>query len=244
MFEALSTTPHLNQISYIGFEGLFFSYFIDDQNQTFALYSNASLGFAHTSPISAYWYTQMADRITGKLFGDIIPSFPTKFMANSSWLQQALELKTDSHSILGTNWNEGRDALLINTARIHGNLGLVSLGFLVEEVTRYYTDIDLRDGKSCIVVAGDGKFLAGDSMFSIDPAKENGERNFSCDPSGTLSSSTKASLKILERNHILGCSQLDILGVQLVSLDIEIYSLVFSQIFISFTLLIYSHWSH
>ncbi|KAL5791931.1 hypothetical protein ACOSP7_000525 [Xanthoceras sorbifolium] len=155
MFQAFSTIPHMSQISYIGLDGLFFSYYIDN-NQTLAMYCNSSSAPEPNFDVNRMkhmWYTQPVDRDTGNLYGEATVSRPLS--VNFSWLQEALN-STAGFASLGFRWNAG-DPLFLNTASING-LAAVSLGFPVEAITNFFTGINLYGG-SFSLATNDGQVL-------------------------------------------------------------------------------------
>lgn len=134
MFLALSTIPQLTQASYIGLDGLLFSFY-NDKDQTFAVYSNISF--------SSQWYTQPVNRDTGKLYGDAVAS-DSMVAVNASWFQKALN-SSSGYSSLGTKWNRAEDSLFLNTVAMDGR-GVVSLGFPLEVVINHFATIDFHGG--------------------------------------------------------------------------------------------------
>jgi hypothetical protein len=68
LFEAFETVPHLTQISYIGMEGLFFSY-CSDHDQALAIY-----------------YVHPVNNETGKVFGEAIIS---NCSISTSWIKKS-----------------------------------------------------------------------------------------------------------------------------------------------------------
>ena len=245
LFQALSITPHLTQISYFGSEGLFFSYYID-RNQTFALYSNSSVKPSNNNsraspynPPSPYWYTQMADRVTGKLYGEVDRSSPSIAVTNSSWFQEALN-RDGLCSFIGTKLSNVDELLFINTATVNGKLGFVSLGFSFKEITEYYyNDIDLQGGSLCLVINGGADFKIAKNLGllvkvikkTIDIADDH-QHDFSCYPIAHMISSVgDSSLDIADKetNSISYGSQIDILGVR----SVWFYNLFFAFFFFS-----------
>jgi hypothetical protein len=79
LFLALSTIPYVSQASYIGTDGLLFSFY-KDEDQMVAVFSNTS-----SSP---NWYTHPVDRDSGELYGAAVAADPT-VTRNASWFQQA-----------------------------------------------------------------------------------------------------------------------------------------------------------
>ncbi|KAK3194261.1 hypothetical protein Dsin_025571 [Dipteronia sinensis] len=154
LFQAFSTFPHMSEISYIGLDGLFFSYYIDN-NQTLAMYCNSSPApdqlsvYANTS-----CYTQHADGHTGNLYGEATVTSPVNI--NSSLLHEALN-STNGFASLGSGLNKAGDPLILNTASINGR-GAVSLGFPVKAITNFFTGMNLYGG-SLSMATNDGQVL-------------------------------------------------------------------------------------
>lgn len=229
LFQALSILPHLSEISYIGEDGLFFSYYIDG-NKTFAVYSNSSLVFnSSTTPkvTSNYsWYTQPVSRDTGRLFGEAIPSFPIT-IANSSWFVEALN-GSDGSASLGHRWNSDRELVFLNSASMDGKQGLVSLGFSVKSLSKFFLDIDFIGGNLYLASKDGHLFLQGipnthmvvvdgDSV-SLQLLKPNGVLvdhigNISCKPNND-GKTNSTIMDVLGTKYIVQCSRLNILGVQ------------------------------
>ena len=153
LFQALVTTPELTRISFFGLNGLFFSY-QNNRTQTFALYSNSSLGTnsSNGTKINAL-YIQPADRNTGKLYGDAVRVTPMDPMntIDASEFQQALNSTSKGRAFLGSTRDNARDDLtLFSMANIDDDdddgKGIISLGSEVEGLVEHYTSIDLQGG--------------------------------------------------------------------------------------------------
>lgn len=225
-------TPHLSQISYIGLDGLLFSYSID-QNQTFALYSNSSYDTNSSTSISNnIWYKETVDRDTGKPLGDVV-SFSPLITVNASWIRElALNSMNGSYAFLVTKWDKGQDLLLLNSASTNHGKGLISLGFLAKELSdEYYADVDLQGG-SLYLATKDGKMLVdglketrmvlatadyNNVSVAFELMKPNGDQVgligiVACYPYGTPTIPTLLSIR--GTNYNFYCSSLDIIGVQ------------------------------
>ncbi|CAL5330298.1 unnamed protein product [Camellia sinensis] len=212
LFQALSTIPHLSHITYIGADGLLFSYYTNGY-QILAVYANSSLFVNVSAPIAIKQYTQPVNCSTGKLYGEAVPvrSHPS-FTFNGSWLQKAL-VSTNGHVSLGTGWENDRDLL-----------------FFMKPLTGFFSGIDFHGGnlyfatKDGTVLASQGipntrVVLVGDSV-SFESLNPNGTQiglvaNVACktddDDHGTLSASM---LSIWETKYKVYCSPLDIVGVK------------------------------
>ncbi|XP_042939058.1 histidine kinase CKI1-like [Carya illinoinensis] len=230
LFQAFSTIPYLSQISYIGSDGLFFSYYTDG-SQTLSMYSNSSsfLLDSSTAPNvgnNYVWYVQSVNNETGKLHGEAI-EVPPLNMKSKSWFQEALN-STRGYASLETGLNSAQVPVFLNSARINGG-SVLSLGFPVKALTSIFTDIDLRGGRLDILAIQDGKVLfqgipnshlvLSGNVVSFQLMKPNGDRmgigNISCNvKDGTPRAST---LNIQETEYTFYCLPLDIVGVQSVS---------------------------
>ena len=214
MFLALSTIPELSQVSYIGLDGLLFSFY-NDEDQTFSVYSNTSF--------SSQWFTQPVNRDTGMLYGDAIVSDP-KVIVNSSWFQKALN-STSGHSSMDTGWNKAQDSLFLNTAAVDGR-GVVSLGFPIEVVINHFAALDFHGGFFHLGTA-DGQVVVQTKLpnsqieihndtVMVQTMKRNGgplgHYNISCDSEdGRLRTLHK---KIVGIKYMFYCSTLDIAGLK------------------------------
>lgn len=241
LFQALSTVTYLSQISYIGLEGLFFSYYTE-RNQTFAVYSNSSFSsngrsdpFVRKNYIS---YIQSVNNETGKLYGKAIESPPLS-MINTSWFQAVLN-STHGYASVETGWNNVGDLFFLNSARINGG-GVISLRFPVEALTGIFTGMDRQDG-SLYLATKDGKVLIDqglqnthmvldNNVVSFQLMKPNGDQigrvgNVSC--SNLKDGMPRASiLNIQEKEYMFSCLPLDIVGVPSVCFDYSHRSMPF-----------------
>jgi hypothetical protein len=75
LFLALSTIPYLLQASYVGLDGLLFSFY-EDEDQILAVFSNAS------SPLNCH--TQLVDQDNVKLYGQAVAADPMA-TRNACW---------------------------------------------------------------------------------------------------------------------------------------------------------------
>ena len=219
LFQAWSTIPYLSEISYIGLEGLFFSYYTD-QNLTLAVYSNSSIRKNNNC------YMQHVNHETGELYGKSIERPPLN-LVNTSWFQAALN-STHGYASVESGWNNSQDLILLSSATIDGE-GVISLGFPVKALTAYFTGID-RQGGSLYLATTDGKVLVQGlqnthmvltgNVVSFQLLKPNGEQigigNISCN---LKDGASRASiLNIQETEYMFYCSSLNIMGVQSVRL--------------------------
>ncbi|KAK4848401.1 hypothetical protein QYF36_012510 [Acer negundo] len=225
LFQAFLTIPHMSEISYIGLDGLFFSYYIDN-NQTLAVYCNSSYApdqpsvYANTS-----CYTQPADGHTGNLYGEATVTSPVNI--NSSLLQEALN-NTNGFASLGSGLNKAGDPLFLNTAIINRR-GAVSLGFPVKAITNFFTGMNLYGG-SFSMATNDGQVLVKglpntrmivvDNFISFQSDKTiNGNQQqtsdnivYECKPDVD----SYHILNIGEKDYKVYCSPLELAGVKLV----------------------------
>jgi hypothetical protein len=228
LFQALSTVTYVSQVSYIGLEGLFFSYYTEG-NQTFALYSNSSFSFDRGDPNARkkyISYIQSVNKETGKLYGKAIES-PPMSMTNTSWFQAVLNSSTHGYASVEAGWNNAGDLIFLNSARINGG-GVISLGFPVEALIAIFTGTDPQDGGSLYLATEDGKVLIDQGLqnthmvldsnvVSIQLMKPNGDQisrvgNVSCN---LIDGKPGASvLNIQEKEYMFYCLSLDMVGVQ------------------------------
>ncbi|XP_050225111.1 histidine kinase CKI1-like isoform X2 [Mercurialis annua] len=148
LFLALSATRQVSQISYIGLDGLMFSFY-DDDDKTLAVYSNSSSYYSS-------WYTKPVNRDTGKLFGDAV-ACNSMITANESWIEKAKN-STNGYSSLGTAWNKDRDSLFVNTAPMDGR-GVISLGYPKTIVTSHFKALDFHGGYFYLGTMHDGQMI-------------------------------------------------------------------------------------
>ncbi|KAI4306739.1 hypothetical protein L6164_029992 [Bauhinia variegata] len=222
LFQAFQAVPHLDQISYIGLEGLFLSYYTNN-DQILAIYSNSSFSYGWREKT---YYIQPVNRDTGELYDEAVISKP---FINACWVEAAVN-SSYGYASLGTKWSNGHDLLFLSSARITGT-GLISLGFPVAAIIEFITLID-REGASLYLGTKDGTVLAegipnthivfsDDDKASIKTLNENGDGY----DVGTISCKDEAPsvLNIHDTDYLLHCSQIDIMGVKLV------YALVIPQ---------------
>ncbi|KAK3194259.1 hypothetical protein Dsin_025569 [Dipteronia sinensis] len=218
LFQAFSTIPHMSEISYIGLDGLFFSYYIDNY-QTLAMYCNSSSApdqpsvYANTS-----CYTQHADGHTGNLYGEATVTSPVNI--NSSLLHEALN-STNGFASLGSGLNKA--------ASINGR-GAVSLGFPVKAITNFFTGMNLY-GESLSMATNDGQVLVKglpntrmivvDNFISFQSYKTiNGNQQQTSDNLVYVECKPGVDsyhiLTIGEKEYKVYCSPLELAGVKLV----------------------------
>ncbi|XP_073526059.1 uncharacterized protein [Phyllobates terribilis] len=125
-------SPRLALVSFIGVDGVSFSYFTGGKDKTFAVYSNDTL-----SSSSYAWYLQSVSSFeVGKLIGEVkIEDCPTASM-NAEFFLQALSMKNGYISI-GRRWCSESEAemLVIRTVFFKELKGVVSLGFPIDDNT-------------------------------------------------------------------------------------------------------------
>ncbi|TQD74897.1 hypothetical protein C1H46_039570 [Malus baccata] len=172
LFLALSTIPHISQVSYIGLDGLLFS-LNNYSDQTYAVFSNASF--------SSNWYTQPVNRDTGKLYGAAVAS-DSKVIVNASWFQAALN-STSGYSWLGRGWDKAQGSLFISTVVMDGR-GVISLGIPAKVVVDHFAALDFHGGYFHLATA-DGdvivqsklpktQFQISNNTVSVQTVKPNG----------------------------------------------------------------------
>ncbi|XP_027349422.1 histidine kinase CKI1 [Abrus precatorius] len=223
LFQAFETVPHLAQISYMGMEGLFFSYYTDN-DKVLAMYSNSS--FPSTSPWSAskakVYHIQPVNRDTGELYGEAIVSEPS---INSSLFAQVVINSSNGHASLGTKWNHAHDLLFISSARITG-VGGVSLGFPATTIANFLSHVGYQ-GASLYLATKDGKVLVEgiqntsmviyNDTVSFQSVNVNGDHTSYYD--GTVSckggdGDVTSILNIQDTEYLIHCSPIDIMGIE------------------------------
>ncbi|EOX95248.1 Hybrid signal transduction histidine kinase E, putative [Theobroma cacao] len=224
LFQALSTIPYISQISYVGLDGLLFSYYIDG-NQTLSIYANSSLS-SNSSSVKErkknVWYKQPVDDNSGKLYGEAVRSHSLD-VVNTSWFQTTLN-DSKGYSSVEKRWNSAGDPLFLNSASIHGR-GVVSLAFPVKRLTDIYAGIDLyggslslatKDGKMLVDGIPNTKLISVNNSIALQFTKLDGEvvyaQNFTCTPRNDTSATY--IMDIGEKKYCVHCSPVEISGVQ------------------------------
>ncbi|KAK9136709.1 hypothetical protein Sjap_007303 [Stephania japonica] len=133
VYGSFKTLP-LAQISYIGADGLYFSYYTEG-NKTFAMYSDA-LNNSFVSPTQngsvAYdCSVQPVDCFTGSMHSDANISRSIASI-NTSWVQEVLNSPTGHHTSIGRA--RTGEKLILNAATSEG--GVLSLGIPVKALTK------------------------------------------------------------------------------------------------------------
>ncbi|CAA2935229.1 histidine kinase CKI1 [Olea europaea subsp. europaea] len=224
LFLALSTIPHLSQISFISLNGLFFGYYTRG-NQLFAMFSNSTFSSTENDTTKYSWYTQAVSHETGKLYGESI-KLPHSDVINSSWYQEALN-GTNGYGSIGSQWEISRDPLFLSTMGMNGK-GVVSLGFSMKSLINFFIEIAFYNG-SLYLETKDGNVLTGGipktrmilngNQVSFQLLSPNGDQvgtvgNVKCRADdGTFRAST---LSIWEKKYVVNCSPVEIAGVKLV----------------------------
>ncbi|KAK1558503.1 hypothetical protein Q3G72_003079 [Acer saccharum] len=226
LFQAFSTIPHMSEISYIGLDGLFFSYYIDN-NQTLAMYCNFSSAPDQPSVYAnTRCYTQPADGNTGNLYGEATVTSPVNI--NSSLLHEALN-STNGFASLGFGLNKAGDPLFLNTASINGR-GAVSLGFPVKALTNFFTGMNLyggnlsmatNDGQVLVEGLPNTRMIVVDNFIFFQSDKTiNGNQQQTSDNLVCVECKPGVNsyhiLNIGEKDYKVYCSPLELAGVKLV----------------------------
>lgn len=222
LFQAFSTIPYLSQVSYIGLDGLIFSYYNKGNQQPIAVYSNSSNSIDQNTTTIYPWYSQRVSCDTGKPYGAAVTS-RTSSTVNTSWIQFALKSK-NGYALLGTAWNDAQDLLFLNTAAIDAR-GAISLGFRVKSLIKF-----LSNGGSLYFATKDGLVLGEEmipntrmvihgSSVSFQLLNSNGEQighvgGVTCQQNEVRL--RDSILKIWETKYMVYCSSLEIVGVELV----------------------------
>lgn len=225
MFHTISVVPMMSEISYIGSDGLIFSYYFDG-NKLVSLYANTS---NPSSPSSHKWYRQLVNPDTGSLYGSAVLSQPLFHTHNCTWYQEAFNSPSGYHASFKAGWNGGSNLVLVNTARVT-DIGLISIGFLVKSLNKFFSSIDLNGG-SLYLIARDGRVLlqglpntrlslTGNRSISFRVLSTQGEAeqlvNISCNSCAGDGESMAPSITYGGQKYVLHCSPLEMLGIEVV----------------------------
>ncbi|KAF8379736.1 hypothetical protein HHK36_029184 [Tetracentron sinense] len=214
LFLALSTIPHLSQISYIGLDGLFFSYY-KSGDEIFAVYFYSDW---------KNWYTQPVNRDNGLGYGEVTSLNPL-VTVQENWFQEALN-STNGYASLGIGWNNTQERLFLNAASVDGR-GVISLGFPVAALIDFFSDIDLHGGYLYLATE-DGEvlnqtgppntsMLLSNGTVFVKLMDQNGDLislagNISCNHHDGAPQSSNVNIQ--EMKYAFYCSHLVIAGVQ------------------------------
>ena len=233
LFQGFAIIPYLTQISYIGIDGLFFSYYTD-KNQTFAVYSNSTFTAKFYPPPPPpgrewSWRTQLVNSSTGELYGDMVETLPT-VTTKTSWFRDALN--NEESASVGKKWSSDHELLLLNTVRVNGRNGVFSFGFSIKAlIDLFFTSIE-RQGGRLYLASTEGEILVqgfqnikmvlanGSASFRFLKPNDNETarvENVSCRPRKEAFDAKDYFYNLFGTNYMIYCSPLEILGVQLVS---------------------------
>ncbi|XP_057517813.1 histidine kinase CKI1 [Amaranthus tricolor] len=172
LYEAQLIIPHVMQVSYIGLDGLFFSYTKQD-DQIFAIYSNTTF----KNNLDHYiWYTQLVNSTTGHLHGETMITKPS-ILVNETWFKQAIN-SPNGYVSIGFQWNTTSTKkhvsnLLLDTMRL-GQIGALSLGFSLEGITDVFTSTKLLGSASLYIASMDCGYVLMDGIKDANIRFENG----------------------------------------------------------------------
>ncbi|XP_040963937.1 histidine kinase CKI1 [Gossypium hirsutum] len=231
LFLAFTTIPYLSQISYVGLEGLFFSYNIDG-NQTLLTYANSSF----SSRKKHVWYKQPVDNQTGKLYGEPVISHSFN-VVNTSWFQVALN-HSWGYSSLENGWNNGGEPLFLTSVSLLGK-GVIAMGVPVKNLTDRLGGINLyggslslitMDGKLLLNGIANTKFIYVNGTIFLQFMWPNGVKNFPC----SNDTSETYMMDIDGKEYNVRCSTVKISGVQSVCYSNSSFFSVFAVFTSSF----------
>ncbi|XP_028771219.1 histidine kinase CKI1-like [Neltuma alba] len=217
LFQAFKMIPQLSEISYIGMDGLFFSYY-KEHDQNLAMYSNSSISSASGSSKITY-YVQPVNLDTGGLYGEAVTY---KHPVNTSWTQEAVN-SSNGYASLGYKWSGNHQILYLNLVSI-SRTGVISLGLPASTITDFVTPTR-RQGSSLYLASKDGKVLLQgiqhahivfyDDTASFYSVKPNGELLSNQGFVSCKAEATASVLKIGDTQYLTRCSSIDIMGVEL-----------------------------
>lgn len=215
----------MSEISYIGSDGLIFSYYFDG-NRLVSLYANTSIA-SHLSPYN--WYKQLVDPSTGSLYGRAVLTQPMFHTYNSSWFNEAFYSPSGHHASFKMGWNRVDDLVLVNAARV-GDIGLISAGFPVKLLNKIFSSIDLNGG-SLYLTGRDGRVLlqglpnthlslTSNRSVALSPMSTQGKVEqlvkVLCNSCAGDGESRAPRITHHGTKYTLYCSSLEILGTQVV----------------------------
>ncbi|KAL8101087.1 hypothetical protein AgCh_033099 [Apium graveolens] len=217
LFQAFITIPYLSQVSFIGTDGSFFSYYSGEKQQPLAVYSNSSSPINQKNSTKYTWYTQPVSQNTGKPYGEAAITSPS--ITNAS---------TKRFASLGTSWNDSQDLHFLNTASLDGR-GTISLGFRVKPLLKFLSSF-YGDSGSLYLATKDGivllegtipytRMVIKSNSVSIQLMNSNGALvgqvgNVTCQQND--STMEASNFNIRGTKYSLLCSPLEIVGVELV----------------------------
>lgn len=221
LFQAFSTIPYLSQVSFIGTDGSFFSYYSGEKEQPLAVYSNSSSPINQKNSTKYTWYSQSVSQNTGKPYGEAAITSPR--ITNAS---------TDRFASLGTSWNDSQDLHFFNTASLDGR-GTISLGFRVKPLLTFLSNF-YGDSGSLYLATKDGvvllegtipntRMVIRNNSVSIQLMNSYGAQvglvgNLICQQNdGTIQGS---NFNFWGTKYSLHCSPLEIVGVEMVCLPL------------------------
>ncbi|TYG89969.1 hypothetical protein ES288_A12G145100v1 [Gossypium darwinii] len=211
LFLAFTTIPYLSQISNVGLEGLFFSYYIDG-NQTLSTYANSSF----SSRKKHVWYKQPVDNQTGKPYGEPVRSHSFN-VVNTSWFQVALN-HSSGYSSLENGWNNGGEPLFLTSVSLLGK-GVIAMGVPVKRLTDRLGGINLYGGSLSLITMDENlllngipntKFIYVNGTIFLQFMWPNGVKNFPC----SNDTSETYMMVIDGKEYNVRCSTVKISGVQ------------------------------
>ncbi|XP_074337697.1 histidine kinase CKI1-like [Apium graveolens] len=157
LFQAFSTIPYVSQVSFIGKDGLLFSYYNGANQQTVAVYTNTSLFPVDkemaTENYNLTCYSQPVNRENGELFG-VVTLHPCTSLVPS--ILVALD-SANGNSSVGHSWIDSQDILFFNTALMDGR-GAVSMGFETKGIVQSLSG-NIRNDGSLFLATKDGQVL-------------------------------------------------------------------------------------
>ena len=223
LFLALSAIPYISESSYIGQNGLLFSFY-KEEDQIVAVFANTSSS-SSSSFFSSNWFTQPVDRDSGELYGEAVAAHPT-LTRNASWFQRALN-STNGYSWLGDTLNKAEESLFLSAAAMDGR-GVISLGLPAKVVVQFFAALDFYGGFHLVTKHGDviiqsrlretQIYVRNDTVLvqAVDPngVPRGHAGNISC--ASDDGSSGPFYKKALGMKYVFYCSTLEIAGVDAV----------------------------
>ncbi|KAK7278184.1 hypothetical protein RJT34_23209 [Clitoria ternatea] len=220
LFQAFETVPYLDQISYIGMEGLFFSYYTD-HDQPLAMYSNSSSSLSTWGASNKTLnYIQPVNNETGEVYGEAI-SVTSKPFINQSLIGETINVSF-GHVTLGTKWSNDSDLLFLSSARVTKN-GILFVGFSATAITNFFARLDEQGIKSYLATKDGNVLVEGIKQIRLVISNDTvsfkslNTTNDVDDDEGTVSCKDEAgasNLNIWDTKYLIHCYTIDIMGIE------------------------------
>ncbi|KAJ0978916.1 hypothetical protein J5N97_014390 [Dioscorea zingiberensis] len=154
LFFALSTMRRASMVAYIGWDGLFFSYY-RELDQIYAIFSDKR-HHSNASIVAYQFYIQKVDVDTGVRHGDAIVYSPSG-SNDLKWIHDSLDGR-NGYVAWGLGFEKFLEPLFLFSALV-GRVGVISVGVKVKDFVESVTSINLFGGHQYLAM-DDGYPLA------------------------------------------------------------------------------------